>query len=114
MAGYYGGYMGNEAGMQGTVAGAPGYMPSDKEIQDRLFQYGLQNTPKGLEIQRNIKKLQESLPPGFGLRKAEMLPPGSSNLTAAVGNMGGVANAQFFEGPQLGQVPPGFQNKIVF
>jgi hypothetical protein len=31
---------------------------------------------------------------------------GSSNLPGAVGNMGGIANAQFFEGPQLGQAGP--------
>ena len=41
-------------------------------------------------------------------KKAEV--PGSSNLPAAIGNMGGIANAQFFEGPQLGQAPtPGSQ-----
>lgn len=28
---------------------------------------------------------------------------GSSNLPGAVGNMAGIANAQFFEGPQYGQ-----------
>jgi len=32
--------------------------------------------------------------------------PGSSNLPDAVGNMGGLANAQFYEGPQLGQAVP--------
>jgi hypothetical protein len=31
---------------------------------------------------------------------------GSSNLPAAVGNMAGLANATFFEGPQLGQATP--------
>ena len=31
---------------------------------------------------------------------------GSSNLPAAVGNMAGLANATFFEGPQLGQAAP--------
>jgi hypothetical protein len=31
----------------------------------------------------------------------------------AVGNMGGIQNAQFFGGPQMGQVPPGFQGKYV-
>ena len=31
---------------------------------------------------------------------------GSSNLPGAVGNMAGIANAQFFEGPQLGQAAP--------
>jgi hypothetical protein len=39
--------------------------------------------------------------------------PGSSNLPGAVGNMQGMVNAQFYGGPQLGQIPPGFDNKIV-
>jgi hypothetical protein len=38
---------------------------------------------------------------------------GSSNLPGAIGNMGGMQNAQFFGGPQLGQMPAGFQGKYV-
>lgn len=38
---------------------------------------------------------------------------GSSNLPGAIGNMGGLQNAQFFAGPQLGQMPAGFQGKYV-
>lgn len=30
-----------------------------------------------------------------------------------IGNMQGLLNAQFYGGPQLGQVPPGFVNKMV-
>ena len=35
-----------------------------------------------------------------------LMPAGSSNLPGAIGNMAGIANAQFFEGPQLGQAVP--------
>ena len=42
--------------------------------------------------------------PRYLLQQASI--PGSSNLPGAVGNMGGLANAQFFEGPQLGQATP--------
>jgi len=38
---------------------------------------------------------------------------GSSNLPAAVGNMAGMTNAQFYFGPQAGQMPVGFQGKYV-
>ena len=37
MAGYYGGYLGNEAGMDGMLAGSPGYFMPENIIQDRLF-----------------------------------------------------------------------------
>ena len=44
--------------------------------------------------------------------------PGSSNLPGAVGNMGGIANATFYAGPQFNQpgnvsLPAGFQGKYV-
>lgn len=90
MSGYYGGYMGNEAGM---IAGSPGYFLPDKEIQDRLFNYGMQNTPRGQQIQRNIEKLQQTLPAHL-FRRAEGIP-------GAPGNFAGM------------MPPPGFQNKIV-
>jgi hypothetical protein len=38
---------------------------------------------------------------------------GGSNLPAAVGNMAGVMNTQFYRGPQYGQAPAGFQAKYV-
>jgi len=36
-----------------------------------------------------------------------------ASLPGTPGNFGGVQNAQFFSGPQTGQVPPGFQNKTI-
>jgi len=65
-------------------AGSPGFRPSP------LYE---QILPDG----RRVPFTQSLGPP---------LAFGSSNLPGAVGNMGGLANAQFFEGPQLGQAAP--------
>jgi len=111
MAGYYGGYLGNEAGMratiptQGVVAGNP--FGSDFVIpqQRRQSPTGgpqlnpLQQTPArvfpqdqpGREGAIDVQFRQATLMPG-------MVPMG---------------NAGFFMGPQYGQVPAGFQNKTV-
>jgi hypothetical protein len=52
----------------------------------------------------NEELMKRGIMPGAG----PQLPMafGSSNLPAAVGNMAGLANATFFEGPQLGQATP--------
>lgn len=39
--------------------------------------------------------------------------PGSSNLPGAIGNMGGLANAGMFYGPQYGQALAGFAGKTL-
>jgi len=39
--------------------------------------------------------------------------PGSSNLPGAIGNMGGLANAGLFYGPQYGQALQGFAGKTL-
>jgi hypothetical protein len=74
----------------------------------RLYEGGTQQNEKLNEElrQRGIMPGGPQLPLAFGAF-------GSSNLPGAVGNMQGMANAQFYGGPQLGQVPPGFDNKIV-
>lgn len=76
-----------------------------------------------LPNQKELKgdKRDPSFPPeeAIPLRLPLASFPGSSNLPAAIGNMGGIqnaeflANAQFFRGPQFGQIPPGFQGKYV-
>lgn len=65
----------------------------------RLYEGGTQQNQ-----QLNEELMRRGIMPGSG----PQLPMafGSSNLPGAVGNMGGLANAQFFEGPQLGQVGP--------
>jgi hypothetical protein len=56
-------------------------------------------------------KSRRGIIPGAGPQLP--LAYGSSNLPNAIGNMGGMQNAQFFGGPQLGQMPAGFQGKYV-
>ena len=73
MPGYYGGYLGNEAGM---IAGNPSF-----EINKR---------------------------PGAGPQL-----PLAYGTPGQPGNMAGIANAEFYMGPQYAQLPPGFQNKFV-
>lgn len=97
---FYGGLTSVPGAPGNLLAGSPGYTPSDQEIQNRLFNYGMQNTPKGMEMQERIKKLQQTLPPGY-LKQA-----------GAPGNAAGIANSSFFAGPQIG-LPGGFQNKTV-
>lgn len=75
--------------------------------------YGVPGMPGngGFYMAGNHNPLQDPLlMPG-----QPMLPMayGSSNLPNAIGNMGGMQNAQFFGGPQMGQIPPGFQGKYV-
>lgn len=72
----------------------------------RLYEGGTQQNEK-----LNEELRRRGIMPGAG----PQLPMafGSSNLPGAIGNMGGIQNAQFFGGPQLGQMPAGFQGKYV-
>lgn len=108
-------------GMPGNGGAVAGVFPmSQEEFRDRV------------ERQMDEKRLKELSAPGGPLengfidyiRRTGYYPPvrgasaapalqGSSNLPGAVGNMGGVQNAQFFGGPQLAQMPAGFQGKYV-
>jgi hypothetical protein len=77
----------------GTLGGRSG------EQLRRLYEGGTQQNQ-----QLNEELLRRGIMPGSG----PQLPTafGSSNLPGAAGNMAGFANAQFFEGPQLGQAAP--------
>lgn len=46
--------------MRGSVqvAGAPGYPMTEKEINDRLYEYGMSNTSSGRRIRENIKSVK--------------------------------------------------------
>ncbi len=84
--GNYGSSVGNQAGMEsgaGRLAGSPGYMPSEKDIQDRLFRRGME-TDKGRQIQENIRRIRESFPASLGGVKTAQAIPG------APGNFGGL------------------------
>ncbi len=105
---FYGGES-NVPGAPGNLlAGSPGYFMSEKEIENRLFRYGMDKTPLGDQLKQRMEEIRQRYPGAFTPQAAQpsMQPNGSSNLPGAVGNMGGIANAQFFEGPQLGQAAP--------
>ena len=71
--------------------------------------YPMGNNQNGRDVVE--EKRQEQFP--------EFIPaiPGSSNVQGAIGNMGGMAmnqlNASMYGGPQMGQAPDGFVNKVV-
>lgn len=43
------------------IAGSPGYPMTEKEINDRLWRYGMDNTPTGTELKKRIRTLQQKL-----------------------------------------------------
>lgn len=102
---FYGG-MSSVPGAPGNLmAGSPGYFPSGAEIQDRFFRQGADTTKTGEELKQKIEN--------FKGRYQHMFAPQAGGMQQ-LGNMGALANAQFYGGPQMGmQVPPGFQNKYV-
>jgi len=116
MAGFYGGYMGN-AGIEQLMAGNPSFdinrTPGalggrSGEQLKRLYEGGTQQNQ-----QLNDELRQRGIMPGG----AKLFPLSLQNNMqgAAMGNMAGLTNAQFYGGPQMGQqVPPGFQNKMVY
>jgi hypothetical protein len=90
---------GNIAGVEGiypdaTIAGSPGYRPSEKEINDRLFRYGLERNP---QMQQNIQRIREMI--------RNTSPVQSASVFNNIGNTGGLMSSD---------MPPGFQNKLVF
>ena len=100
----------NVPGAPGNLmAGSPGYFMPEAEIQ-RRFQDRYRSTPEGQKIQENIQRVREQLKTGtFPWQQAQ-----SSPGMAPMGNMASfIDNAQFYKGQQVGQVPAGFQNKIV-
>ncbi len=114
MAGFYGGYMGNAGSLQNLLAGNPSFdinrTPGalggrSGEQLKRLYEGG---TQQNQQLNEELKR--RGIMPG-----GPQLPLALQNNMqgAAFGNMAGVLNSQFYGGPQLGQVPAGFQNKIV-
>lgn len=43
------------------IAGSPGYFRTEKDINDILWKYGMNNTTTGAEIKERIRKLQQML-----------------------------------------------------
>lgn len=80
----YGG-MSSVPGAPGNLmAGSPGYIPSESQIQDRLFRYGLNNTPLGDELKQKNQKFRDRYPNIFSQVQG----------IQSVGNMGGMEFAQ--------------------
>lgn len=82
-------------------------------LQDPRFRIQGGESPYRQPVLPKERSPEEDIP--FLLPGQPQLPMayGSSNLPGAIGNMGGLQNAQFFAGPQLGQMPAGFQGEYV-
>jgi hypothetical protein len=107
---FYGG-MTNVPGAPGNLmAGSPGYFMPEKEIQDRLFRYGMDNTPAGQQIQQRIQEMRQRYPNVFAPQASTQMN-GSSNLPNAINNMQDFNSRPSAVAPL--NVPPGFQNKFV-
>lgn len=103
-------------GGESNVPGAPGNLLAGSRSFDIRRSAGALGGRSGEQLRRlyeggtqqnqqlNEELMKRGIMPGSG----PQLPMafGSSNLPGAVGNMAGLANAQFFEGPQLGQAAP--------
>ena len=110
-------YAGEGAGVPGApgnLAGSPsfdiprgpGALGGRSEEQIRRLQ---QNMPENRQLLEEMKR--RGITPGGGPQLP--LAQGFGSLPGAIGNMGGIQNAQFYLGPQLGQIPAGFQGKYV-
>jgi hypothetical protein len=127
MAGFYGGYMGNAGAMTpggltnqviglpqpgAMVAGSPGYMLDRDIIEQRMDRNDMRQ--RGLENFRfrgvpGAPTPVQSPPRGPQLFPLAQSAPG----TVPMGNAAGIANAEFYRGPQYGQMPVGFTGKTV-
>jgi hypothetical protein len=86
----------------------PGALGGRSEEQIRRLQ---QNMPENQQLLEEMKR--RGITPGGGPQLPLAGIPGSSNLPGAIGNMGGLANAGFYYGPQAGQLPQGFAGKTL-
>jgi hypothetical protein len=89
--------MGNAGAIAGKVPSAPGSSPYSEFPKEYLQQrnpFGAPPVPQAP---------QQAPQPGVPVQLELPLAMGSSNLPNAIGNMAGVANSQFYRGPQLGQ-----------
>ena len=97
-------------GMQ--VAGSPGYMLDRDIIEQRMDRYDMQQ--RGLENFR-FKGVPGSPAPVQSPPRGPQLFPLAQSApgTVPMGNAAGIANAEFYRGPQYGQMPVGFAGKTV-
>lgn len=86
----------------------PGALGGRSEEQIRRLQ---QSMPENQQLLEEMKR--RGITPGGGPQLPLAGIPGSSNLPGAIGNMGGLANAGLFYGPQYGQALQGFAGKTL-
>jgi hypothetical protein len=107
---------------ESNVPGAPGNLLAGNPSFDIRRGSGALGGRSGEQLRRIYEGgTQENQQLNQELRQRGIMPGGpqlpmaygSSNLPGAIGNMGGLQNAQFYMGPQFGQVPTGFQGKYV-
>ena len=109
--GFYGGGIGNEGAMRPP---AMRFDPTQFNVAGNPFGPGFvipQNKPAGQPVLPGEDK--GAIEGVYGVPGPKQMPGsaprslpmamGSSNLPNAIGNMAGLANAQFYQGPQLGQ-----------
>jgi hypothetical protein len=101
------------------VPGAPGNLMAGSPSFD------IRRGPGALggRSEEQIRRLQQNLPENRQLleemQRRGISPGGGPQLPLAgvmggMGNVAALANAQFYKGPQMGQVPAGFQGKSVY
>ena len=120
MAGFYGGYMGNVDAMTNAGLGTP-----DNLLSQRMYgptERGQYNRPgpRGAGIVQP-EVFMAPYPGSKPGEPTEYFPLGNpaagyrfqANFPGAPGNAAGLANAQFYNGPQYGQMPVGFAGKTI-
>jgi hypothetical protein len=121
MAGFYGGFLGNEAAMTRPAFGLPqpGAMvagnPSFDINQNRQpGQPGMGPQAPNMYMPTQIldprtrqQRIEQSVPT-TAVRMAGLMPG-----MVPMGNAAGIANAEFYRGPQFGQMPVGFAGKTI-
>jgi hypothetical protein len=126
MAGFYGGYMGNAGAMTpggftnqafglpqpgAMVAGNPSFdiNPNRQPMQPGMGPQApnMYMPTQILDPKTRQQRMEQSVPT-TAVRMAGLMP----GMTP-MGNAAGIANAEFFRGPQYGQMPVGFAGKTV-
>lgn len=100
-------------GPGGLVAGSPGYFSEDK-VNDALFRYGQENTPRGQEIRQRIEELRQRL--NLGTPRTPSAEAFTPNPYLATNTPLGQMAARFFPLSQEGRQgsPANFDNKSVY
>ncbi len=111
MAGYYGGFMGNEAGMQGALAGGPSFDINkgrgalggrSGEQLKRLYEGGTQQNQ-----QLNEELMRRGIMPGSGPQL-----PQAFGIPGAPGNVGAIAS-DIPQGPNTPLPVPGWNPGMI-